>query len=82
MQDSILNKLQNVLKIKLEGRNLERFIHRIIKNKIEIIEIKYKNHKEAYIKIFAKDYEKLEEIKTIYNISIVDSYGLIKIKKS
>lgn len=81
MQDSILNRFQNVLKVKIEGRNLERFIHRMLKNKIEIIEVKYKNYKEAYIKIFAKDYEKLEEIKTIYNISIVDSYGLIKIKK-
>ncbi|MEI3529754.1 MAG: sporulation protein YqfD [Bacilli bacterium] len=81
MQDSILNRFRNVLKIKIEGRNLERFIHRMIKNKIEIIEIKYKNYKEAYVKIFAKDYEKLEEIKTIYNISIVDSYGLINIKK-
>lgn len=81
MQDSILNKFQNVLKVKIEGRNLERFIHRMLKNKIEIIEVKYQNYKEAYIKIFAKDYEKLEEIKTIYNISIVDSYGLIKIKK-
>lgn len=82
MQDSILNKLKNVLKIKIEGRNLERFIQRIIKNKIEIIEIKYKNYKEAYIKIFAKDYQKIEEIKTIYNISIVDSYGMIKLKKN
>lgn len=81
MQDSILNRFQNVLKVKLEGRNLERFIHRMIKNQIEIIEIKYKNYKEAYVKIFAKDYQRLEEIKTIYNISIVDSYGLIKIKK-
>lgn len=81
MQDSILNKFQNVLKVKIEGSNLERFIHRMLKNKIEIIEVKYQNYKEAYIKIFAKDYEKLEEIKTIYNISIVDSYGLIKIKK-
>ena len=54
MQDSILNRFRNVLKIKIEGRNLERFIHRMIKNKIEIIEIKYKNYKEAYVKIFAK----------------------------
>lgn len=81
MRDSILNKLDNILKIKIEGRNLERFIHRIIKNEIEIIELKYINYKEAYIKIFAKDYKKIKEIKTIYNISIVDSYGIIKLKK-
>lgn len=81
MQDSILNKLDNILKIKIEGRNLERFIQRILKNKIEIIELKYLNYKEAYIKIFAKDYKKLKEIKTIYSISIIDSYGIIKLKK-
>lgn len=81
MHDSVLNKLDNVLKVKIEGRNLERFIQRIIKNKIEIIEIKYINYKEAYIKIFAKDYKKLKEIKTVYSISIIDSYGIIKIKK-
>lgn len=81
MQKSILNRLDNIFQVKIEGRNLERFIHRIIKNKIEIIEIKYLNYKEANIKIFAKDYEKLEEIKTIYNISIIDSYGIVKLKK-
>ena len=81
MQNSILNNLNSVLKIKIEGRNLERFIQRIIKNKIEIIELKYLNYKEAYIKIFAKDYKKIKEIKTIYNISIIDSYGIIKLKK-
>ena len=72
MQNNILNKLNNILKVKIEGKNIERFIQRVNKKNIEILEIKYKNYKEVYIKIFAKDYEKLEEIKTIYNISIIE----------
>ena len=69
------------MKIKIQGKNIERFLRRLIQNKIDLLDIKYTKNNEVIVKIYAKDYEKIEEIKTIYAINVVDTYGFIKIKK-
>lgn len=81
MKNHFFEKFQNVVKIKINGKNIERFIHRLIHNDIEILELRYPKKDCATVKIYAKDYEKIEELKTIYEVSLLDTFGMIKIKK-
>ncbi|MBS7020285.1 MAG: sporulation protein YqfD [Firmicutes bacterium] len=69
------------LKLKVEGKRIERFIERVIKKKIPLLKIKKTDRKTIYITIYQKDYDRIQELKTIYHISIVDTYGVSKIKK-
>lgn len=81
MKNTFINKFKSSILIKVTGKNIERFIKRLISHKIEILGLKYIKYNEVIIKIYKKDYKKIKEIKTIYDIFIVDSYGFIKIKK-
>ena len=69
MKKTFLDKYKSSILIHISGHNINRFIQRINQNKINIYNIKYINENEVLIKIFKKDYQKLEEIKTIYNIT-------------
>ena len=72
---------QNRIQLRVEGKNLERFLKRLISHKISLLNIKKINRKTLLITIYEKDYEKLKELKTTYHISILDTYGVNRIKK-
>lgn len=75
-----LNKIKTTINLKVKGKNIERFIKRINSFNIELLEIKYLKYNEVIIKIFKKDLNKINEIKTIYDIDIISSNGLDKYK--
>ncbi|MBR3199072.1 MAG: sporulation protein YqfD [Bacilli bacterium] len=58
-------------------------MHQTIKNKQnKYFKNKYKNKNEVNIIIYKKDYEKLKRIKSIYNITETEVYGMLKIKRN
>lgn len=75
-----LNKFKTTINLKVKGKNIERFIKRINSFDIELLEIKYLKYNEVVIKILKKDLNKINEIKTIYDIDIISSNGLDKYK--
>lgn len=81
MKNKIIYDLKNKIKLNIKGKNINRFIIRLHKNKIELLKCIHKNKEEIDIIIYEKDYEKLKQIKTIYNVEKLNSYGIIKIKK-
>ena len=81
MKNKIIYDLKSKIKLNVKGKNINRFIIRLYKNKIEILKCKTINKEELNIIIYEKDYNKLKEIKTIYNIEKLNTYGMIKIKK-
>lgn len=81
MKNAFINRFRSMVKLRIKGKNVERFLKRLVDQKIELIKIIYIHYNEVDIIVNKKDYEKIKEIKTIYDISIVDSYGMIKIKK-
>ena len=72
--------MKSKLNINVKGHNIERFIKRLKNNNIEILNIKYKSKEEINIKIYKYDYDKLIKLKTIYEVEILNYYGLIKTK--
>lgn len=81
MQSGIIYKLKSKIKVKITGRKVEYFLKKLISSKIELLDIKIVNHKELIVLIYKKDYEKLLEIKSIYEIETLGYRGSIKIKK-
>ena len=81
MKNSLIRSLKSKVKLNIKGKNIERFIRRLIKNKIEIISMERIKYNEINIIIFKYDLEKIDEIKTIYEIEIKRYYGIDKIKK-
>ncbi len=69
------------VKLSIKGKNISRFIKRLHDNDVEILRIKY-NKESINIIIYKKDYEKLMDIKSIYDVSLVEVYGPTRIKNS
>ncbi len=69
-----------MLKLNITGKNIERFIKRLISLDIELYKIDYLKYNEINIIINNNDYSKIKELKTIYEIKIIELYGFNKIK--
>lgn len=67
--------------LKIEGKNIPKFILKCKNNKIDILKLEQISYKEALIKIKEDDYEKLLKIKSIYKVTIISSAGFLKFKE-
>ena len=81
MKNKIIYDLKNKVKLRITGKNINRFLMRLYTNKIEVLKCINKSKEEMDIVIYEKDYVKIEDIKTIYNVEKLNVYGMIKIKK-
>ncbi len=81
MKNGFFGKMTSKVKLNIKGKNIERFIKRLRSNQIDLLNITYLNYHEVNIVIYKKDYDKLIELKTIYDVTMVDIYGIIKIKE-
>ena len=72
----------NKIKINITGKNIERFIKKLITLDIELYKIDYLKYNQVNIIINQKDYSKIKELKTIYEIKIIELYGINKIKNN
>lgn len=77
----MIEKLISKVSLNVKGKNINRFIKKLRSKKIEILSLKYKDSNQADIIIYKKDYEKVLKIKSIYEITELDVFGLIKIKR-
>lgn len=77
-----MNIFSSKISLNIKGKNINRFIKKLTKNKISILKLKYKDENEVDMIIYKKDYGKLKKIKSIYNITKLDVYGYIKIKQN
>lgn len=69
-----------LVKVKITGINITNYIKRIIKSKMTIIKLIPINYKEVNLIIRYSDYLKLKDMPSIYKITLIDSYGLLKVK--
>lgn len=69
----------SIYEVKIEGKDVKRFVKTLYKRKIELINIVYDDD-SIYIKLDKSNYDKLLELKTIYEIRLTKLYGLAKYK--
>lgn len=72
---------QNTVFIKIKGKNIERFLKRLINNNIELLSINYINYKEIIVEVKKEDYEKILDIKTVYEVNLLGIKGIDLIKQ-
>ena len=72
--------MNSYLYIKVEGRNISKFLLKCNKNNINILIVKYLSYKSCVILINKEDYPKIKKIKGVNKISVVGTKGLIKYK--
>ena len=81
MKKKLLYFSSSNVKIRVRGRNVNLFIKRLIKNKINIIKVIPKSYKEVLLIVDYNDIERINKIKTIYSIDIISYYGILRIFK-
>ena len=79
IKNKLLYKFISKVNLNIKGPMIERFIKRLKNNNIEIYNILYLNKDEINIKVLKKDYKKIIKLKTIYDIKILDYYGVSKL---
>ena len=80
MRNRYLEKFDSIIKIKIEGKNINNYIKRLIKNKINIIKLIPVSYKEVHLIVKYSEYKKISKYKSIYKISIINNYGTLRIK--
>lgn len=81
MKNSFLNKMTNKIKLNIKGKNIERFIKRLKSNNIDLLKIEKIKYNEINITVYKRDYERIIELKTVYDVNKLDIYGIIKIRE-
>lgn len=73
--------MNSYLLIRVEGKNISKFLTRCHTSNIDILKSNIISHKEMIIKIRNSDYDKIISIKSIYKLTIISSKGFIKFKE-
>lgn len=81
MKDSFMEMFKSKINVKVTGKNIERFIRKLYHHQVEILKLSYPNYKTVILTIYAKDYKTVMDLKTIYEIDMIDSSGMLKVRK-
>lgn len=81
MKDKILKIFSSSIRIKVTGRNVNNFIKKLVKNKINIDKVQQISTKELDVVVDYKDLERINKLKSIYDIKITRYYGKLKVLK-
>ena len=79
MKDKIFRIFSSSILIRVTGRNINNFIKKMIRSKINIVKVIPISYKEVDIIIDYNDLEKVNKFKTIYDIEITKYYGKLKL---
>lgn len=69
----------NKYDIRITGKDVKRFIRNLYSQGIEFFYLEY-GTKTVLIRVGEKDFQKIREIKTIYEVEVVRIYGPVRIK--
>jgi len=82
LKNYVIFLFRSKLNLNIRGNNVERFIKRLKNNNIEILNITYLSKDEINIRIYKEDYDGVMNLKTIYEIDILDYYGTVRLKNN
>lgn len=80
MENNFFKKFDDILKIEVTGRNVDNYIKKLIKAKINIIRLVKKNYKSVYIYVSYEDYLKIKKMRSIYEVNLVAKLGGLRLK--
>ena len=78
MKNRYLDKFNSVVKIRVCGSDVNNYMKRVIKKRINIIKLIPISYKEVHLILKYSEYRKLIQYKSIYKVSIIDRMGKLK----
>lgn len=81
MNRKIVNYFDGVIVIKIEGRKIERFLSYLYRLKIDVLDVRCIDRSTAIIKIYNSDLDKVQSLKTSYEIDITGYEGKLRLKE-
>lgn len=81
MRNRSLEKLDSIVKIKITGSNINNYMKRIMKQRVQIIKVIPVSYKEVHLILKYSEYEKLLKYKSIYEITVLQVMGKLKFNK-
>ncbi len=82
MRNRYLELCESRVKVRIKGRNVQRYLKRVIQDKIHIIRIIPISVREVEILLDYHEYLKLMEYKSIYEVKVLRYYGTKRLKTS
>lgn len=74
--------INSKIRVRITGKNIDRFINRLIKNDFTLYDLKQENKKSIVILIPYLELENLYKIKTVYDIDVLGYKGFKNIKNN
>jgi len=81
MKNKSLEVIKSKIKLRVSGKNVNRYLFRLSKNHISLLSVLKKSKDEYDILIYFKDYELAQKLNTIYDIHIIEYGGWEQEKK-
>lgn len=78
MRNRYLERMDSIVKIKIVGSNIHNYLKRVMKNKIQYIEVIPISYREINLVLKYSEYQKLLNFKSIYEITILQYMGKLK----
>lgn len=80
MRNRYLEKWEAKVKVRIMGSNINRYLKRVIKKKINIIRVIPISKREVHVILKYSEYKKLLSIKSIYEIELISNLGSRRIE--
>lgn len=71
--------MNNLVKVKVEGKNVLNYLKYLIKNKVNIINLNIIKHNELELIIDYKDYHLLTKYSKTYKVTVIEKYGKLRL---
>lgn len=81
MKNKSLEVVKSKVKLRIVGKNVNRYLLRLSKNHISLLSIEKKSKEECNVLIYFKDYALAQKLNTIYDIHIIEYGGWEKEKR-
>jgi len=79
MKDKIFKIFSSSIKIRVTGRNVNNFIKRLVRSKINIVRVIPISYKEVDIIINYNDLNRINKLKTIYDVEVIRYFGKLRL---
>ena len=80
MRNRYLCRFDRLVKLRIVGSNINNYLRRVIKKKINIIEVIPVSFREIHVILKYSEYKKLLEFKSIYEVYVIDELGCKRIE--
>lgn len=75
MRNRYLEQYNRRVKVKIVGSNINNYLKRVIKKKVQIIRLIPVSYREVHVILEYSEYKKLLELKSIYEVSLLENLG-------